>query len=140
MEPIESVTILLPSPQPQHRPKRYSTLRQNPKFPKKQNMKNINTILMYGAKSLINSVRQNDICCDLKMPLKTGPSEIENPQNKKTADSVLLSLFMRTNGKCNNFHAPRTGPSGILLSIRAQLIPGGPGYEKISTYNIVFYF
>ena len=36
---------------------------------------------------------------------------------KKTADSVLLSLFMRTNGKCNNSHAPL---SGILPSVRAQ--------------------
>ena len=30
----------------------------------------------------------------------------EDLQYKKTADSVLLSLFMRTNGKCNNSHAP----------------------------------
>ena len=37
---------------------------------------------------------------------KTDPSEIESLQYKKTADSVLLSLFMRTNGKCNIFHAP----------------------------------
>ena len=27
-------------------------------------------------------------------------------QYKKTANSVVLSLFMRTNGKCNNSHAP----------------------------------
>ena len=30
----------------------------------------------------------------------------ENLQYKKTADLVLLSLCMRTNGKCNNSHAP----------------------------------
>ena len=30
----------------------------------------------------------------------------ENLRYMKTADSVLLSLFMRTNGKCNNSHAP----------------------------------
>ena len=32
----------------------------------------------------------------------------ENLQYKKPADSVLLSLslFMRTNGKCNHSHAP----------------------------------
>ena len=30
----------------------------------------------------------------------------ENLQYKKTTDSVLLSLFMRTNGKCNNSHVP----------------------------------
>ena len=41
---------------------------------------------------------------------------------------------MRTNGKCNNSHAPSTGPSGILLSIRAQLIPEGPDYEKIISF------
>ena len=29
----------------------------------------------------------------------------ENLQYKKTADSILLSLFMRNNGKCNNCHA-----------------------------------
>ena len=29
-----------------------------------------------------------------------------NLQYKNTAGSVLLSLFMRTNGKCNNTHAP----------------------------------
>ena len=38
---------------------------------------------------------------------KTGSFRIrENLQYKKTADSVLLSLFMRTNVKCNNYHAP----------------------------------
>ena len=30
-----------------------------------------------------------------------GPSEIEDLLFKKTADLVLLNLFMRTNGKCN---------------------------------------
>ena len=30
----------------------------------------------------------------------------ENLQYKKSADSVLLRLLMRTNGKCNNSHAP----------------------------------
>ena len=30
----------------------------------------------------------------------------ENLQLKKTADSVLLNLFMRTNGKCNISYAP----------------------------------
>ena len=40
--------------------------------------------------------------------LENTPSESEKTYNKykKTADSVLLSLFMRTNGKCNNSHAP----------------------------------
>ena len=36
---------------------------------------------------------------------KTDPSEIETTISE-TADSVLLSLFMRINGKCNNSHAP----------------------------------
>ena len=31
----------------------------------------------------------------------------ENLLYKKTADSVLLSLFMRINAKCNNSHAPK---------------------------------
>ena len=31
---------------------------------------------------------------------------IENLQYKKSADSVFLSLFMRTNGNCNNSHDP----------------------------------
>ena len=44
----------------------------------------------------------------------------ENLQYKKTADSVLLSLFLRTNGKCTNSHASSTGLSGILLSVRIQ--------------------
>ena len=30
----------------------------------------------------------------------------ENLKNKKKADSVLLNLFMRTNGECNDSHAP----------------------------------
>ena len=41
----------------------------------------------------------------MKLIWKTDPSEIENLQYKKTADSVILSLFVRTNGKCNNSHA-----------------------------------
>ena len=44
----------------------------------------------------------------------------ENLLYKKTADSVLLSLFMRTNREGNNSHAPSTGLSGILLSVRTQ--------------------
>ena len=38
------------------------------------------------------------------------PSEIENLQYKKTADSVLLSMFT----------LPSTGLRGILLSVRTQ--------------------
>ena len=44
----------------------------------------------------------------------------ENLQYKKTADSVLLSLFMRTNGKCNNSHAPYGWLRCTLLSVRTQ--------------------
>ena len=52
---------------------------------------------------------------------KTEPSKIEKTYTiKKTADSVLLSLFMRPNGKCNNSHAPSISLSGILLSVRTQ--------------------
>ena len=35
-------------------------------------------------------------------------------------DSVLLSLFMRTNGKHNNLYAHSAGPSSILHSFRAE--------------------
>ena len=49
----------------------------------------------------------------------------DNLENRKkselTIDSILLSLFMRTNGKCNNSYAPHsTGLSGILFSVRTQ--------------------
>ena len=44
----------------------------------------------------------------------------ENLQYKKTAGWGLLSLFIKTNGKCNNSHAPITGFSGIQLSVRTQ--------------------
>ena len=36
---------------------------------------------------------------------------------------------MRTNGKCNNSHAPSTGLRGILLTVRPK-IPKGPEYEN----------
>ena len=39
---------------------------------------------------------------------------------KQQSYSVLLSLFMRTNGKCNNSHTPSTGLSGTLPSVRTQ--------------------
>ena len=39
---------------------------------------------------------------------------------KKIADWGLLSLFMRTNGKCNSSHAPSTGLSSILLSVSTK--------------------
>ena len=45
--------------------------------------------------------------CKLKITWKNRSfRNRENLQYKKTAGSVLLSLFMRTNGKCNNSHAP----------------------------------
>ena len=46
----------------------------------------------------------------------------ENLQYYKTADSVLLSLFMRANGKCNNSHAPSTGLVGFIECISARFI------------------
>ena len=39
----------------------------------------------------------------------------ENLQYKETADSVLLNLFMRTNGKCNNSHVLFTQSTTYLL-------------------------
>ena len=62
--------------------------------------------------------RNNDSCCNLLIIWKTDPSEIEITYNyirKQCSDSVLLSLFMRTNGKCNNSHPLDTGLSGIML-------------------------
>ena len=58
---------------------------------------------------------------NLQIILKNGSfRNIENLQFKKTANSVLLSLFIRTNGKCNKSHAPSTRLGGILLSVRTQ--------------------
>ena len=57
------------------------------------------------------SLRACVLVCRLpKNNLKNGSfRNRENLLYKKAADSVLLSLFMRTNGKCNNCHAPSTG-------------------------------
>ena len=44
----------------------------------------------------------------------------------KIAGSVLLSLFMRENEKCNISHAPSTGFSGTqfsILNVLESLIP-----------------
>ena len=49
----------------------------------------------------------------------------ENLQYKKTTDSVLLYLFMRTNGKCNNSHTPSTGFSGVFCFPSEPNIPEG---------------
>ena len=57
----------------------------------------------------------------------------ENLQYKKTVDSVLMSLFMRTYGKCNNAHAPSSSLSSILL-FSEPTIPVGPEYEKYQHY------
>ena len=40
---------------------------------------------------------------------------------------------MRSSEKCNNSHAPNTGFSNILLSIKLN-IPEGPEYEKYQLY------
>ena len=47
---------------------------------------------------------------------KSIPREQPN-QNKIENCRLGLSLFMRDNGKCNIFHAPSTGLSGIQFSI-----------------------
>ena len=71
--------------------------------------------------SIISGKTNISLPCDAQIiRKKVSFRNIENLQNKKTADSVLLSLFMRTNGKCNNSHAPSTGLSHILLSVRNQ--------------------
>ena len=75
-------------------------------------------ISRYYCTKAISCMCTNKIIC-----INGSLRNIESPvslQYKKTTDSVLLSLFMRTNGKCNNTHAPSTGLSGILFSVRNQ--------------------
>ena len=43
-------------------------------------------------------------------------------QDNETANFVSLSLFMRTNEKSKNDNAPSIGLSGILLSVRTNII------------------
>ena len=53
-------------------------------------------------------------------------TEIARTYNiKKTTDSALLSLFMRTNGKYSSSFAPSSGLRGILLSSE-PIVPEGP--------------
>ena len=65
----------------------------------------------------------------------------ENLQYKITAHSVLLSLFMETNRKCNNSQAHQHQVAFCLLS--EPNIPERPEYEKnintISMYGEKFY-
>ena len=65
---------------------------------------------------------------------KMDPSVIENLQYQKIADTVLLSLFMRTNGKCNNFHALAPALAVFCFPPESK-IHAGPECEKISTLN-----
>ena len=68
--------------------------------------KNINTILMYGEKFYQLHLAQWQLLRPLNNQKNGSVRNRENLQYKKTAGSVLLSLFMRTNGKCNNSHVP----------------------------------
>ena len=78
----------------------------------------INTISMYGEKFYRLHAIQRQLLRPLNNPGKNGSfRNIENQQYKKTADLGLFSLFIRTNGKCNNPHAPCTCFSGILISL-----------------------
>ena len=53
----------------------------------------------------------------LNLIIKVRIEEQANQNNGiKITDSVLSSLFMRYNGKCNIYHAPSTGLSGIQFS------------------------
>ena len=54
----------------------------------------------------------------------------ENLHYKKTADSVLLSLFMSINGKCNSSYAPS---KAIFCFPSEPSIHEGTEYEIIST-------
>ena len=100
---MESATVLTP---PFHRLKRYSAFCQNPIFLKDQIMKiNINTISMYGEKFYQLHAAQRQLL-RLLNNLENGSFRNRvSLQYKKTIDSVILSLFMRSNGKCNNSHA-----------------------------------
>ena len=83
---------------------------------------NIQLYIVYSVKFGIQILKHCNLCqatfASLNS-LKNGSfRNRENLQYRKTAYSVLLSLFMRTNGKNNNSHAPITVLSGILLSVR----------------------
>ena len=59
----------------------------------------------------------------------------ENLQSKSTEDSVVLSLYITTNGKSNNYHAPlSTSLRVILHSLKTANKPEGPKYEKYQHY------
>ena len=59
------------------------------------------------GRSLSNCTELTTAVVTSKLPGKNGSSRNrENLQYKKTADLVLLSLLMRTNGKCKDSHAP----------------------------------
>ena len=86
---------------PKHGLKRYSAFRQNPIFLKDQNVKkNSNTISMDGAKLY----QLHTETLQLLQPLNNLEKNrsLRNRESlqykKKPADSVLLSLFMGTNG------------------------------------------
>ena len=103
-----------------------------PEGPEYENFKNINTILMFRGVVSPTPHDTNDSCCDLSIIWKNGSFRNRvNPQYKKTADSVLLSRFMSTNGKCNNSHY-----LALVLAVFCFLsepnIPEGPEHEKIS--------
>ena len=60
-----------------------------------------------------------DIVCKYNVIWKNGSfRNTENLQYKKTADSVLLSMFMRPNGKCNNSHAPYHRLYSLFMNIK----------------------
>ena len=65
----------------------------------------------------------------------------ENLQYKETSDSVLLSLFMRTNGKCSNSHAPSTGVNGYSALRQGPIFRKDQNMKKISTqycFSVLF--
>ena len=84
---------------------------------------------MYGEKCYQLHAAQRKLLPPLNNLENRSFRNRENLFYKKTADSVLLSLFMRTNGKCNKSHAP----SALFCFTSGPNIPEGPEYEKIST-------
>ena len=61
---------------------------------------------MHGEKFYQLHTEQRQLLRPLNNLEKGSFRNRENLQYKKTADSVLSSLFMRTNGKCNNSQVP----------------------------------
>ena len=68
-------------------------------IPENQNMKKILTLYYCTGRSFTNSTWHNDSRYDLLIIWENGSSRNRENLQYKTVDSVLLSLFIKTNGK-----------------------------------------